>query len=209
MGAAVGEMWGMRVRGTCHGQRILLTHHYILTDIIGSPDYDVVSAQFLNHLANDVGGSDLIETKLLACMPADYVLDAFEVQLIRPIRLAYTRKNRGTEGMHDETTETANQAAAITLKSAFAGRWAQCTKHIGPIPQGPTTQVNGLLANAYKVKLETLGAALLTPLVTGLFTMSPCIKHPVGVHLGNTPLLTQTIQTEIRVMRRRTVRVGE
>jgi len=209
MAAAPGDVYTLKLVGSVFGQRIMTTTCWIITQVSGVVAEATARAGLVDAARGGAGGGDLLETPYLELLPPQYLMSYFEAQLIRPFRLAYSRTTRAVPGAHASPTEATNQAATITRKSDFAGRWAQSTLHIGPIPQANTVQDDGLIAVAYKAKLELFGAATLTPIIAAGCTFEACIVHPVGVHGGTTPLLTQTIGETVRVMRRRTVRLGE
>jgi len=209
MTIAVGDIIRVAAVGECFGQRIMLTQNYGVQQITGpQPELDVV-----NELMNEIragGGGDLYESLYLACLPVDYELLYWQIQKTNPVRYAYVRTNRNTPGTHAGACEETNLAAVITMSTLLAGRDQVANKHIGPLPGGATVRVDGELAIAYKNLLDTLGTALasivLLP-VTGV-TLAPCIPHaaPLGTY---TTIHDNTTQDTIRVMRRRTVRVGE
>lgn len=209
MAVAPGDVFTLIASGEIYGQRVMLTHGYIVTNVVGTVTESAAADALVTEVRGGVGGGDVIETAYRNCLPPEYQLNYWQAQIIRPIRLAYRRTTRSVPGLHAGSTEATNQSVALTLKSDFAGRWAQSVKKIGPIPQDATVQDNGLITNAYKTLIETFGATLLTPISDLGVTWQPCIIHPPAEHLGTTPLLTQSIALELRTMRRRSVRVGE
>jgi hypothetical protein len=207
--AGVTDIYRIAAVGSCFGQRIMLTHAYHVTAVVGVPLDDTIGNELLTALKGGVGGGDTFETLYRACLPSQYSLDYWRVQLIRPFRLAFKQADRAVVGTHADDTRATNQAAVITLRSAYSGRWANSNKHIGPVPQAASAQISGEISGAYKTKLELLGAGMLSTIVTANATFQPIIVHPPADHLGSTPLIAQSVQTTLRVMRRRTVRVGE
>jgi len=208
MAAEPADIWRLVARGTIFQQRVMLTHHYVCTQVTGAPTFAQVADAILLKVKAGGGGGDVLESKYLACLPSNYTLDFWEVQLIRPIRLAARRSVVNVSGTHAQPTETTNLAVAVTLRSDFAGRWAQGTKHIGPIPDGATVKEDGLITNAYKTTVELFGAAMLQVLVTTVATLQPCLVHAPELHGGSTAVTSQAIGPEQRTMRRRTVNVG-
>lgn len=208
MAVQPGDIFRLNAVGRCFQQRIMLTHGYVVSAVTGTvPSTQAPSALTKAVRAGALGG-DVLESKYLECMPSSYTLEYWQAQQIRPFRLAYFRETRNVVG-ENANTEATNQSAVITLKSEFAGRWAQASKHIGPLPQGPDVQADGFITAGYKTALEIFGGAMLTDVIQDGITFSPVIIHPVGTHGGVTPLISQAIQTTIRVMRRRTVQLGE
>jgi len=148
----------------------------------------------------------------LACLPSQYELDSIRGQIIAPNRRVYSETLRGVPGTHLDTLETANLASVITLRTAFAGRNQVGNKHIGPIPSSGAVMTLGELTGAYKTLLTTLAGALMASIVpAGIAAVArPCIYHPDGAVPPNTDWVESAIVGEtVRVMRRRTVRLGE
>jgi len=199
-------------KGTAAGQRILLTTTYKITVVPVPTDATVFVNAAIEAVRAGVGGGDLIETKYRACLPVEYELDSIRGQIIAPNRRVYSETLRGVPGTHADGMETANLAGVITLRTAFAGRNQVGNKHIGPIPSAGAVMVLGELTGAYKTLLGTLATALMAQLVpVGIAAVArPVIYHPDGAVPPNTDWVESAIIGEtVRVMRRRTVRVGE
>lgn len=211
--SAVGDIYQVSAAGTIFGQRVLLTQNYIIVAQDASAPDNVVSTS-LNLKVSGVAvlGGDVLESKYLALLPPEYTLDFWQAQKVYPIRQAYRRLARAVAGTHAASTEATNQAAVITLRTDTAGRSQIANKHIGPIPQDVAVQDSGLLTAAYKALMTTFANALLEQidLDIDLNTVSlyPCIYH-VGEVPTSSPLTNHVIGDTVRVMRRRTVRVGE
>lgn len=209
MTIAVGDLIRVAAVGEAFGQRIMLTQNYGVQNIVGpQPELDVIN-ELLNELRAG-GGGDLYETLYLACMPTDYSLSYWQAQKTNPVRYAYGRIMRGSAGTHAGPCEESNLAAVITMTTLLAGRDQVSNKHIGPLPGGGTVRNEGEIVIAYKNLLDTLGTALVATVTlagTGV-TLVPCIPHaaPLGTY---TTIFDHTVQEQIRVMRRRTVRFGE
>lgn len=210
MAAAVGDIYRVAAVGVYAGQQIMLTHHYAITQLTGPGTDATIRTMILDTIRGGVGGGNTLEGPYLACLPPQYDLSYWVAQKIAPTRLRYEVYARNTPGTHANDTETGNQAAVITLETEAAGRNQVCNKHIGPIPQDPVTQDNGLVTAAYAATLDNLRTALLAGLVSvGLgVTLEPCIYHRAN---PNTPSYLETgyVQTTLRVMRRRTVGFGK
>lgn len=209
MTIAVGDIIRLNAVGSVFGQRIMLTLPYGVQQITGpQPEADVC-----NELLNEVrggGGGDLFESLYLSCLPVDYQLVKWVAQKTNPIRYAYVKVNRNTPGTHAGACEETNLAAVITMSGYLAGRDQIANKHIGPLPGGATVRADGELVIAYKALLDTLGTALASTVLlpgTGV-TLAPCIPHAAAPGTYSTIADNET-QDTIRVMRRRTVRVGE
>lgn len=212
MAAGAGDVYSLNWIGSIFGQRIMLTTAYeILTVDAGVEPSDVRSAMLVEVCAG--GGNDLIESDYLACLPPSYTLNRVTAQPFYPIRLVYEDAVRNVAGTHASDTEASNQSAVITFQTEYAGRDQVSNKHIGPIPQAATVQANGELVAAYKALLTTLGDSLTSNIVVAGLGLS---MFPVVFHKNAEPPVSKTdrliefyVNDEIRVMRRRTVRVGE
>jgi len=210
--AVVGDVWQVSFRGEYNAQRIILTHTYRVAALTGIIPDALAAQTILDAVRGGVGGNDLIESKYLACLPAQYELLSIRAQNVKPNRRVYHEVVRNQPGTHAEVGETGNVAAVITLRTAFAGRSQVSNRHIGPIPSTGTVQVLGALTGAYKTLLGTLATALLQSwanLVPDI-TFEPVILHPIDLVPPVTDKVTTAIIGEqVRVMRRRTLRIGE
>lgn len=210
--AVVNDVLLITYKGTAAGQRILLTTTYKITVVPTPMDANVFVNAAIDAVRAGVGGGDLVETKYRACLPPEYELDSIRGQIIAPNRRVYAEQLRGVPGTHLDTMETANLAAVITLRTAFAGRNQVGNKHIGPLPSAGAVMVLGELTGAYKALLTTLATALMSNIVpVGIAAVArPVIYHADGAVPPNTDWVESAIIGEtVRVMRRRTVRLGE
>lgn len=193
--------------GTCFGQRIILTHVY--KNQLASPvlnDYTTDLNEILDQVG--VGGVDDLVTPYLALMPQQYTLQRIRAQAIKPVRsVAIERNIVAGSGTHPDAATVANDAAVLTFRTQLAGRNQVSNKHIGPVPDGVSDQ--GLIIPAYRTLMGTLGTRMLSPVVpvgwaSSLLAVVPHIASGTG-----TEMYSFIAQDTSRVMRRRTVRVGE
>jgi len=205
----VNDIYQLTFSGRCFGQRIMLTHHYIVEETPAGLQVAQACSELIDGVRAGAGGDDLIDSDYRACLPPQYTLEHIVAQSVLPRyrRAVYVS---GSIGAHAADTETANQAAVITLQSDFAGRDQVSNKHIGPIPQDVTVQDEGNLTVAYKTLLDTLMVGLLSAVtqIGGTLVFKPVIFHSTGV-VNHDILSAGYVQETIRVMRRRTVGQGE
>lgn len=209
--AFAGQIYEVSAVGSWVGQRILFSQTYILDTIDAGVDSGLASETLMKYIRGGVGGLDLYEALYLDCLPAQYQLVKWRTQITYPVRLVGYEFNRGVNGANVEDTETGNQAAALTFRTAFAGRNQVATKHIGPLPQGPLTQDDGMLTVAYKALVAALGAAMLNA-IADLPTnavWTPVIDHGPIPAPPPTPIESYVVGETIRTQRRRTLRLGE
>lgn len=208
MSVAVNDLFRWAAFGTVFNQRTMLTGHYALSVAPPNIDEQTATLALLDRLWG--GSGDQFETELRAVMPPDWTLDKWEAQKIAPVRYRYQSVQVGVAGAHASTTEATNQAATIEFHTALAGRDQIGVKHIGPIPQALTVQVDGKLAPAYRTLLQTLAdemKAAVTHVGTGL-TWVPVIAHKANP--GSFTIITNNVVGDtIRTMRARTVGRGE
>jgi len=207
MALAIGDLIRVDYRGTCYGQRIILTTAYKVTVAFAAGG--TVSNDLATILTTvGIGGVDDVPNKYLACVQNAYTLEEVRAQVIWPTRSAYrsvfyVADNAGSGGVGT----VANDAAAITFRGPLAGRKNVSTKHIGPVPD--SVSANGLLTNPYKVKLQALIDQLFTTL-TPADNPGRCIPVILNKTPGQSVVWTDArIGNQSRVQRRRTVGLGE
>jgi len=185
-----------------------LKTHWVV-DVVGTSNVEQTVSEDLIDAMRAAGGSDILETLYLACLPPQYTLLRWTAQKIAPVRYAYQYLTRDAAGTHASGTETANQAAVITLRTKLAGRKDISNKHIGPIPQAATVQADGLIVAAYKTLLNNLGIAMVQQISTpGTDTVFlPCVRHNDPPN-SLTVLFQAAVGETVNVMRRRTVGRG-
>jgi hypothetical protein len=208
MSVIANDVFSVQAVGSCFGQRIMLTHHYAATGVAGAPDDSTTLDNILAAMSG--AGLDTWETLYLACLPPEYTLDFWRVQKVTAVRGAYRIESRGALGTHAHSTETANQAAALTLQGVLGRRDNISVKKIGPLPQDVSVQDSGIITNAYKAKLASLASGMLgTVIVTaGSVTLKACVLHPAP--FGSYTLLSRYLQgNTVNTMRRRTVGRGK
>jgi len=201
----VGDIVLVSWRGLCFGQRIILTHTYRVSV---APDPESTVWQNLDSIidAVDVGGAADITTNYLALLPAAYGLNEIRAQRVYPIRSAYFSKAKAEEGGHAGAATVANDAAAVTLRTDYAGRNQIATKHIGPVPDAASA--SGLIVTAYKTLLTAFATdLLLTPAFGTTGSLIPIIYHRATN--GHSDVVSYRLGDQSRTQRRRTVGVGE
>ena len=194
-------------RGTCYGQRIILTTSYRVS-VAFTAGGTISSDLGLILSTLGPGGVNDIPIVYLPCLQNAYTLDEMRAQVIAPVRSAYrsilfVADNAGTGG----AGTVANDSAAITLRGPLSGRQNVATKHIGPVPD--SVSANGLLTNAYKAALQNL--------INGLGTLVTPVANPGRLRSVITPANATSfvewtdarIGNQSRVQRRRTVGLGE
>jgi len=207
-----GDVVQISAVGQCLGQRIMMVLHYSVdVNVPNLPDAQVVDSMLL-RVRGGVGGGDVLESKYLACLAENYTLDAWWGQKLAPTRYRKRVSIRAVPGTLSGDALTANICAVITKQTELSGRRFIGSAHVGPPPTEVTYVDNGLITTALAIPLGTFANALLDPLqdLTLGYTAYPCLYHPdLTPPFDTTAIEDTTSQDTVRVMRRRTVRVGE
>jgi hypothetical protein len=194
-------------RGICFGQRIIMARPYKISGdfpAINSynQDMQLILAAIVAAGVNDV------QTPYLACLPPQYTLQEVRAQRLKPTRNAYVPNTfAGAVGTNANAATVANDAAAITYRTALAGRSQVATTHVGPMPDAASAA--GLITAAQRALLSALGTVLTTSFVP---PTSGSLVVPViwNRKLNTTEFITNfRLGDASRVQRRRTVGIGE
>lgn len=204
MGRPVGSIVQLGIETVCNGQRMLNVLHYRVETESGEADVQAEQENFLAQV-NSVNG---IIDDMKACLSNDVTVVQAVAQFIRAERWARSVLDIGEQGDSLLPCEAQNVAAVITKRTAFAGRWAIGSFHLGGLPS--SAYVAGNLDPTFKLDMEVLALQLLEPIVVPIVggTYVPVLVHPLGEHGGSTELASTEVQDTLRVMRRRTVGLG-
>jgi hypothetical protein len=207
MAANVGDKFLLTLVGGLYGQRIMSTFWYRLNSVTGVVSEIDANDEFR---ALVVGAGNLVE-KYLACCPPEYDLDFVWGQFIAPVRYAKRVTATGAEpGTFDTAAHTANLAATITRRSGFATRQSVGSLHV-PIGDTETAIENGLITAGLTIALDALADEMLDVQVTatGSVNWVGIINNQPTSDATKYETMTETFPQEtVRVMRRRTVRLG-
>jgi len=187
-------------------QRVINTFHY---QFEGTPDPDVDYRDYYASLGAALLDPLGLVGAYLPCCPTDMFVETLRIQTIWPIRQRYVKTVIGSAG-------TATGGAAKTANVAMSIRRVSDT--IGPqgvgriqIPLAQDWQVDGYVDSAAGLAADPLAALMTLPV---LGTLEPSTWNPVlfGVtaSVAHTSLIIDaSLEETVRVMRRRTVRLGE
>lgn len=204
----VGDIALVTAKGTLAGQTILNTFTYRCIDI--GIDFGIEANVAMDDLVDAIVDPDPgLHTRLLDVMPSNYTLNYWTAQIIAPVRVyRFTGDTLDSAGASGSAASTANLASVITRRGAFANRRNQGSLHV-PYPDLLTETTPGLISAAFLTDLNLLAANML---LTKTTPVHGCVFKPVLYNPGATPAYSDLVaafaQDTIRVMRRRTVRVG-
>jgi hypothetical protein len=201
----VGDIYLCTFRGSLAAQTILNTFAYRVATVDGNPTvsqiYDGLNA------ALDVAVNGL-RSKFLDLMPSNYTSVSSIYQKIAPVRVASKTYEITSPGNFGFTAATANLAGTITRRGEFANRRNVSSLHL-PYADQETGLVNGLVSANWRVVASALETSMRTPVVLAptSTTMQPVIYNR-GAVPNFSPIVTTFSNTQLRVMRRRTVGLG-
>lgn len=202
--AAVGQIYRTQIRGRLNGQRIVSILDYRL-EVIPAPTVVTAVYAYMSGLHVVAGG---LKDKYKGCTPSNYILDEIGYQCIYPVRIVqqFTAVAEfGLAGLAD----TSNVQQAIEKRGEKATRYAVGGMH-PPVGTQVTNFTAGLLTNGQKVVLQALADEIPNQLGDGVTTLTlrPVIYN--RSFIPNYTYITECrIKDTVRVMRRRTVGVGE
>lgn len=204
---AVNDLTLVTHVGQLCGQRVMSTFAFRCSAVVGGPhDLATVYDALFASLSTPATG---LFARYLACCPDNLDAVATWIQKVYPLRYAkriyapiLTNGTVGTDAV------TANIQASITRRGELGTR--ESVSHLN-VP-APTTSVEALVGEweaGYKVTLNALATALPSQVnvLAGNVSFKPTIiNSPQPIPW--TDIAEAFIQTEVRTMRRRTVRLG-
>jgi len=199
----VGEKYLLTFVGSLLNQRTMTQMVYrVKTYHAGDTIGDIC-----NQLISGVKIINLLMDKYLACMPGNYTLVAIWAQQIALSRYAKVTSVEAEAGTAGQPANTANVAAVVTRRAVEAGRFAVSNLHL-PAPTTDSWIEDGMLTADAKTALTAFGVESVNNItLSGGSVLEPVIfrgpERTAGIVLGQSE-----VQDTVRVMRRRTVRIG-
>lgn len=197
-GSILSAVW----RGSCFNQTVLFTTHWqydgpLIPD--GNAAIAAAAVQF-----NQLGGiSELYQ----ACVPVDLNTIVIDLQWIAPDRYRKRTINSLFTPGSAGACETVNLAGTITATGDVADRHGMGTKHV-LMPSAPI--IDGEIDGGHRGLLGDLlqGLRGTLPLAAGTLTGVIYGRGTTPVNFTARPITGGSVGDTVRVMRRRTVRVG-
>jgi len=206
MSYAVGDIVEVTWRQLMFSQQLLNVQHYRVVSSTSSGSDVGDNQSFADHLAALTGAGQLITVWRTSLAP-NWVLSSVKAQKISPVRSAYTTASIGLAGLSGSNSEISNLAAVVSKRGTSGTRRAQGSIHFAG---WPATFGNAGVWQAgvdtWWNNLEPLWSA--TQNVAAIpANLQPIIYNP-GASVNWQTIAVWQLQDTIRVMRRRTVRVG-
>jgi len=201
-----GDRVLITVVGHLHNQRIMMTFPYLCDEVGASIQQSDAFAALRDQLCVAGGFMD----KLKAVLPNNFEDLALWFQVIAPVRYSkYTLSSTATGAFNDVNAQTPNLAAVVTRRADRAGRKYRGSVHI-PLPTSADLFSGGVLDTGYKTLVQQFANKVDDAIhtATPLINLTPSLFHkPLSV--DPTPIVEAFAQDTVRVMRRRTVGLGE
>jgi len=190
-------------RGTLLEQRVANTFKYV---VIEAPGVLVEQVTAFNALYSAMDAvNKLIQDFLVNC-PDNYALNEVWFQVVSPTRFAAIKIFADQGGNSGADALTANLAAVVTRRGELANRRNISSLHV-PAPTDILFINNGNLTASYQSSMLLLANELTVEYTASGYKFSPSIW---GESITDPVPITQAeLQPTARVMRRRTLRVGE
>lgn len=203
------------IRGTLLNQQVMTTLHWRLDP--ATPPF-ANGSTLLDNIWTVIGAPGALISKLVNALPGNMGEIVCDLQWIYPLRY---RKQTYVPAVNiggDSVSTTTNLACVLTLTGEAANRRTICNKHI---PMSQANADSGLVDAGYVALILPYATALQADIVTVTpHTLNAIIwgkprqayeqcgrTYPALPDL-RTPITNVAIQDTVRVMRRRTVRVG-
>jgi len=199
-----GDIIAVTMIGSCLGQRVQQSMFYSVI----TPSTSASVATALTNVLNDIVADPVSwPNQLLAFAPQNYSWSALRAQRVHPTRSAYAEVAGLGAGLHAQDATTANVNGVITKRTLVGTR-----KGVGRMSTAPLTPdqfTAGLVTAGTLAAMDLLGTVLNDPISGGadLTDAEPVLWSK---DTPTTSLLITSAQGQdtVRVMRRRTLRVG-
>lgn len=201
---SVGDKILVSFRGTMCNSQIISTFWYQISTLGSNVDY---SAN-MSALRTSIAVANGLQAKFLACCPPEYVLLEMWLQRVDPTRYVSAKFSVVQDGTYGQHATTANLSAVITRRGDGANRKNLSSLHIPYSNEDPGI-TNGTVAATMLAAMDALTPLMVFSLVgTAGSTFNPIIRNgPANI---DSTIITQAFsQDTVRVMRRRTLRIGK
>jgi hypothetical protein len=208
MGLIADDIVSLSMVGVQFNQKTLnILHYQVAGPATGNTTKQDLDQLLLEFSGIGVPANDKL-TNFFPCLPPSYTLDSLRAQKVNAGRSAYTEDVIGSPGTYATDTTACNRAASIAKRTADSGRKEVGRVQVGGIPDAASA--SGQLTLAYK-NLLSVWAADLNGVIA--FAGVSLQFFPVLYHRSVVPNFSRitsfTVQPTTRVMRRRTVGLGE
>lgn len=199
-----GDRFLVTLVGNCCAQTIMNTSFWRAKTVTGNPTIGTVCQDLIDTL--QVANSFI--AKYLDCMPGNYTMTEVWCQKVSGIRYAKVTEVVNQAGTSGEPADTANVAQTLTRRSVNASRRGVSNMHLLSPTSNQWIEEGQLTAQAKTALQAFADKGILEYTLPG---PGPIMQPVTQYGLGSTEyslLQGNDIQETVRIMRRRTVRVG-
>lgn len=206
MGLAANDIVAVTYQSTFAGQQIRYNLHYRCTSAGSSTSAELDLQAIADNFANNA--TNTLTAAIQARHTADFNFDAVAAQRVWPVRTIRLIKLSSFPGLIANTGAPPNCAVVITKRTLTPGREGIGSLHLSGVDPGIilSGEIDPALVPNYTTLLTELPAGRTVPAVT--LSIEPGLFNPTRPATFFSRLFDCTLQSTIRVMRRRTVRVG-
>jgi hypothetical protein len=207
MALSIDDILEITFRGSLFGQTILNVTHYVV-NVTGAGN----TLDQLQEIATDIGNDTVTSPILIDWRPAvtnQFTFDEVRVQRVYPARTIYMRSLPNVQGQYVGTCPSANIAASIQKRGVNSGRTSNGRIQIAGVPREGMVDGEidiagyGVLLAQLRDKLALGQTTTLTPI-----TIVPVIFNPNLPNPKYQLISSWLVQTTLRTMHRRTLRLG-
>lgn len=205
---AAGDIVQCVIESRVEGQVMLNVLYYRANEAEVGSSYFESLEKLIESVISDPNTA--ITPRMQPLMGPNVTIEAVQVQRVYPARDVYRRQPLGDQGSHADDCDATNVAAVIVKQAAVAGRGRSGTFHLGGLAS--TTYALGSLTADARTLLLALGDSLddRQPGVADTEQWVPGMFNPLlGAGLNFTEIAATAPKDTLRVMRRRTVGVGQ
>lgn len=206
MAHQVGDIIEMAYVGQCEGQRVMNVWHYVVLSSTSQAS-DIADNASLAGYIKAMNSEGQITHEYLDCLPSNYNLDYVRAQKIAPTRSQHARSLAGFAGTSGFVANNTNTCAVITKQGQTGTRRAIGSMHLGPLPEGSMDL--GFISETQIQRIDNFIQQFRNQQTVPVnnITYRPVIYNP-GATPNHQFISGYLYQTEIRIVRRRTVGQG-
>lgn len=209
---AIGAILEVSYAGKLAGQKTLTVLHYSLTALAPGPtvDGDLITAAAAGTVFNLEGPGGIL-AEYLECISQDFELSRIRYQWVNPVRYSYIEEIPVTAlGLFVGASMPPNIAAVVGKRNDSTGRLNRGSVHLPGVPV--VAVEDGLLTSPATSRYADYGSIIkqshALTFSGGTATITPVIYH-AAVPSASPSFNAFIVMPEVRIMRRRTVGVGE
>lgn len=204
----LNDRFVLTYRATLFGQRIITTHHFRVSTQLDPPEYltwiQMAAASFGSQL--ELAG---FWSGVRSLQSSQVHYDAVRVQRISPTRDIYWQQTVDADGEAAEEAETANLAMSVERRCGVAGRHGVGRVQLAGF--GVDNMVDGVWGAPFMSLVEAACQDQTDPVSIGLLGTQVrfLLFDPLDPTADDKDILQVIPYSSVRVMRRRTVGLGE